>query len=324
MADSKLARSKFDGDSDDDAPPAKKQRASGKRRGNGVPMLQAPLWKPTSLRKTADKLDNATIEFVLSSVLKNYPVVCRYRLFEAICSDATRNANRVYKDNHQDFDNTYEKLKTKVQKIAYVDTPTTTTIVLATMLGATTIDPTHVDVLNDETLMNDEEGTEMIPPTSRRLPEFVALSTVPKFQAGDRGSVVCYCGSPAAFTSRKGFGNAPPSQWFKCAEGRCRLQITPSGLMLLNTLMKEHALERIPVWYCPIHPDQCMAITEEKLKDRDGDFTGDSKLKIRCTYYNSKASSEGRFCINQYLGPDGMTHQTTGIPVWKAMDLLTR
>lgn len=306
-------KAKYD-DSDDDEP----RRPTKGKAGRKVHVtLSTPVWKGRSYRAQAQSLDASVVDSVFCKYLRSYPRPLKYRLLNLILDDPDKADNSVAKLCGEDFEDLRTDLKTKLADLTFVETLPKNAIVLAAYLGASVPDPTIPDKsVTDATLMVESASLSTIPPETRQVAALCAI-TMAKSLKADSGAVRCFCGSTAAFRTKAGWSGAPPTHYFACADGRCRMQISSDAVDALSHLMADMHVDKIPMWYCPTHPDRAIAISEEKIKDSDR-----CRLKARCTFYAKDADQ--KYCVAEYLGPDGEAFNTTGEQFWKAMDALTK
>ena len=301
-----------------------------KKKKGGAPVkvvLSAPVFAPKQLGADAIKglYQDSTLEALFVEALADYPILLKIRLLRLM--KKAPHAENVLLSTHQtEIDDLLSDLEQAVgeeygdEGIPHPDVIPRMVTVLAAYMGVPGLeDPTRL--FSDGTLLSKTAGLTSISLSQLDQPELCAYTTADAILDA-KGDVRCFCGQPMRLQTKQGWQGRGKTQSFVCKGAsngtHCRLNITVEALPRLRDLMQKMGVVRIPKFFCPAHPSNDVVISE--LTDS---VTGESKLKIRCSWYGGAAGAR-EFCTSEFLGPKGENHLASGECLWKALDLLTR
>lgn len=300
---------------DEDETPTVVVAPAGPRGKKTRAVLAAPSFSATKLNRVS-KIDAPTTDLLFRKALRKYPNKFKLRLVNALAKSAD---NPLYERHMEDL----ESLKTAL--VERVDDPfpeveTVNVNILAAYMGCTDVKPAP-QCVSDSTLGMEVAG---IHPSQRQLNQLCAYRAVPPLLS-ESGAVTCYCGKPAAFKQQRSYsGDGAMTLYYACMEGRCRLWISTDALTALGELMDTMGVSNIPEFFCPRHPDKLIKIVVGVLPGQPfGLIDPQMGLLARCSWYNRDVVPM-EFCCTEVLGPEGNPALTTGEPVWKTLDILSR
>lgn len=299
---------------EEEGPPSRKKA----QRRDAPPTLGLPSWTPKLLGLTATQggFEAAVGDTLFLSVLKYWPDSLKVKLL-ALLQKAPKE-NKFVATFRDEINELRETLDAEYEASGVVDRHRSViprmVAVLAAHLGVVAGPEDPAKLISDGTLLApDIEGIKL---EARALPELCAYTTSPALLTSN-GDVRCWCQKPIVLKTRQSWrGLGPALQYFSCATGQCRLHITISAMKTLQTTMEKLGVSRVPMWFCPQHPDR-----EIRISDHDDEETKDKKLKVRCSWYGGD-QRDRQFCSSEWAGPDGQVHQATGPVIWRALDLL--
>jgi hypothetical protein len=302
---------------DPEASKAKRRKTTNGGGGGDTPrsQLSLPLWSPKTLGLGAYKgaLEASVGDALFMTVLAPWPDSIKYLLLERLLKHS--GDSQFFKNHEEDIRELHSILEDCKNTIDSTVELTRMSAVLAAHLGAGNgIQDPAVSLPSDSTIVMDKPELASIPIMSRCLPELCAYDTAPAFLT-EKGDIRCWCQQAMVLKTKQAWaGRGPPTQYFSCASGGCRLHITMTALTMLRDLMTSMGVTRVPKWFCPLHP-------AHEIRIIDCDVDGARKLKARCSWYERGVRE---FCVSELIGPDGANYAATGEPLWKALDMLTR
>lgn len=300
-----------DSDSEDERKRGKKS-SSTKKGKSGRPRLCAPTFNQKRIHGASQTMNQSVVEAFMLGPFKQLPATFRLRLIQII--EASKADNKVYKDHADEFSQLLDRLESKVGDGQAIpkDCYPASLCVLAAYLGATV--PDEKDWISDGTFSSTDPALAALDPRSRQTNDFRAYVSGPQVLS-DQGTVTCYCGRPASYAQQRSWGNKKVVNFFQCKEGQCRFHITADALSLLKEMMNKMGVARIPLWFCPKHPELAMKISEVIDKD-----TGEGTLTVQCPFYENN-DGQKTFCHSEPLGPEGDDWLMTGEVMWKSLAL---
>jgi hypothetical protein len=324
MAKSKYARLAEDDDSDSAPSTSKRAKSGPGKKGKSYAPLAAPSWPATKLRERSASVEPKVVDHVFFKCLKKLPSRFLLRFLEqlSVGNDAVDpdDPPTLYSRIASDVEGLIPAVRERVTNPIPLSLHPRNLSVLAAHFGAKVPDPS--EWVSDGTI---QSMTDLTPDVAREvlvqrsIPEFQAYTTCPSIFS-DHGLVRCFCGQTASFKQVQVYQQKGKFvDRFHCTEGRCRFNITSGALALLKDLMADLGVDRIPVWFCPLHPEQDLRITQEFEFDKELKISVPTdNIYLSCPHVETKGGKK-EFCIREILGDDSTPHLATGVPFWRTM-----
>jgi hypothetical protein len=290
------------------------------------PILTLPMWTPRNVALNAMQggIEASMGDMLFGRILAEWPDALKYRLVQTLLTVEDRGDNKFLQQHMAEMTDLRDALeedyklaieRKEIEADPYRHLIPRMVAVLAAHLGAYKGVGDPCTLISDGTLLG---SATLVAPENRILPELCALRASRPI-INDKGAVTCWCGKNMLFRTKRAWkGNGPPTEYFVCPTGNCRLEITSSALQTLKDLMEEMQVSHIPEWFCPLHPDK-----EIKITDGETEGEGSTRfLRVRCSWYSGDQRTR-QFCCSEIAGPMGEPHLATGEIMWKALDLLT-